>query len=304
MQPGVPPVGANIAQFLGELTDFRGFLEGLYGRLTQLPSKIANMLLTVKPSRRRAYNGNPWKGITGADLISSGVQADIVLKLVVEPLVKDLKQIKRAWLDLERAYRRANSSKPYVVRGSARSESYATPTDYGSSSMGSFVRSQRLRQIEVHTWALVGHTLPFDLSKAAFMRHYFGLLDHWTSTAWELIPLSFIVDWFADIGRFLRQFERSSTVMPFTIIQSGWSVKTTIVHADDLIWNLHTDLTGGATHPGVTGAYQKVTYSRTPGSLDFDNSDIEPLQIGLPNLGQIGTLGELLFLKFRSSIRL
>lgn len=151
---------------------------------------------------------------------------------------------------------------------------------------------------------MVKHTPGFDLSKAQFMRHYFGLMDNWTSVGWELVPLSFIVDWFIDVGRFLRQFERSSTVVPHTITQSGWSVKTTITHADELIWNLHTDLTGGSTHTGVAGAYQKVTYQRQPGSLDFDNSDIEPLQIGLPNLSQVGTLGEILLLKFRNQVRL
>jgi hypothetical protein len=304
MQPGVPPIAANMSQFLGELTDFRGFFEGLYERLLKLPSTIANMLLTAKPSKRRRLSGGPWNGISGADIIGAGVQADLVWKLVISPMIKDCKQIKRAWLDLERVYRRVLSTKPYRVRGRAESSSDAPPMDYGSSSMASYVRSWRQRKIEVCTWAMVRNDVPFDLSKGAFMRHYFGLMDNWTSTGWELVPLSFIVDWFVDVGRFLRQFERSSTVLPHTIVSSGWSVKTTITHADELIWNLHTDLTGGATHPGVAGAYQKVTYLRQPGSLDFDNSDIEPLQIGLPNLSQIGTLGEILALKFKSVMRL
>jgi hypothetical protein len=100
----------------------------------------------------------------------------------------------------------------------------------------------------------------------------------------------------------LRQFEESPVQLPFVVIQSGYSVKTTVTHADILVWDLHPDLTGGATYPGSTGVYQKVDYQRFTDSLIFNSSAIEPLQFGLPSLGQLGTLGELLFLKFREKI--
>ena len=302
MRPGEPPVGADLLQFIGELTDFRGLLENIGKRLLKLPSAIANLLLNVSPRKRARRYEQAWKSLTLASIISTGVSADLAWKLVWGPLIKDLKKIRRAVYDLDRAYRRVLAAKPFVVRGYAQASSSATPMDYGSSTMGGFVRSFRTKQLEVRTWAMVQHTSP-DLKRRDFMYHYLGLYPR-VSVAWELMPLSFVVDWFVDIGRWLRQFEQSPVQLPFKVIQSGYSVKSTVTHADIWIWNLHSDLTGGATIPGVTGGYQKVQYQRLRDSLIFNSSAIEPLQFGLPSLGQLGTLGELVFLKFRETIDL
>jgi hypothetical protein len=143
-------------------------------------------------------------------------------------------------------------------------------------------------------WTDVG--LP---SAIQFLWHYYGLYPR-LSVVWETIPLSFIVDMVIDIGTYLRQFESAPIQMRFKTISSGYSVKNTDTHEDQVWWRFNglTDITGPAHLPGSTGRYSTVKYQRIPGPLDWDSSEIEPLQYGLPSLGQLGTIGALLISAF------
>jgi hypothetical protein len=301
MKPGSPPVGADLLQFIGELTDFRGLIEDIARRLLKLPSTIANLLLKDKRTARRFLASvKSLKEMTMFDFVRMGVKADVIRKLVWDPMVRDCKAIRRAVLDADRVYRRVVAGEPFVVRGRSFDEADATPITYGSSSMGNYVVSLRSRKLEVVTWARIKYVAP-DLGRRDFMYHYLGLWPR-ASVLWELTPLSFIVDWVVDIGRWIRQFEQSPVQLPFVVLDSGYSVADTLSHTDSLIWNLHSDLTLGATYPGCTGVFQWKSYKRFKDSLIFDSSAIEPLEFGLPSLGQAGTLVELVYLAFSQKI--
>lgn len=83
------------------------------------------------------------------------------------------------------------------------------------------------------------------------------------SIAWELMPYSFVVDWFVDIGGFIRDLETSLTsVGPV----EGWLVKTTKVEVTTVRSGIGKHATlpnNGVTVSGVlTGKYSSVTYNR------------------------------------------
>ena len=46
------------------------------------------------------------------------------------------------------------------------------------------------------------------------------------SGAWQLVPWSFIVDWFISIGDMLEDIERNPPMLPMQIVSAGYSVKS------------------------------------------------------------------------------
>jgi hypothetical protein len=300
MKPSEPPMGADIANFIGELTDFDQLLKNLGRNLLATPGRVLALLAARKNPKRWKFKLNKTiLDLTVADLVKLGVSADLARKLVWEPLIKDIQKIKRAIYDYDRAYARCLSMDPFRVRGRASSESNCQVV-YGSSSAGNIIYSDRQRRIEVVTWAQCAYEFP-AMPDTSFFTHYYGLWAR-PSLLWEWTSLSFIFDWFVDVGRWLRQFERSPYQLPFRVVQSGYSVKETVTHTDELRWNLHSSLTGGATLPPVQGKYSTVSYKRFRAPLEFNNADIEPLQIRLPSLGQIGTLAELILLSLKRGV--
>lgn len=308
MKPGVPPVEADILQFIGELTDFRGLLVGLARRALKAQEEIVKFL-------RGSYQHLKWQdAVTGdvdaliglvrkyssrslKDWAVAGAEVHLAMKLVYEPLMRDVKKIYRAIHRLNRSYIALSNPKPFRVRASASAGANALfPVVQTASGLGVRVESMRRRTLEVRTWAMVVNN-KVDLPKANFIYHYLGLNPR-ISVAWELIPLSFVVDMFIDFGRYLRQFESAPIQLGFTTIASGYSVKSTTMHHDQLYWDLGPDLCGSARVPGNTGSYSSTDYRRLGGGISFDAGTIEPIQIKLPSFGQLWTIAELILVAF------
>jgi hypothetical protein len=145
---------------------------------------------------------------------------------------------------------------------------------------------------------------PIGMMPWTFLYHYLGLYPR-ISVAWELIPLSFVVDMVIDIGSFIRQFEGAPITVAFKTISSGYSVKDTDSHTDQQLWTFpnlsvadRASITGGAQVPGATGSYRRTQYLRIPSNINWDASALTPVQIGVPSFGQLGTILELLLSAF------
>ena len=52
------------------------------------------------------------------------------------------------------------------------------------------------------------------------------------STAWELVPFSFVVDWFLKIGSIINEFEKAEPLLQYRILNAGYSLKvdTHVIH--------------------------------------------------------------------------
>jgi hypothetical protein len=311
MRPGEPPTGVDLLQFLGELTDFSDLLESTARKISHAGVEIEKFLLT-KPGSKLMFGGELFHAILDdgramkervkyafslslADWALLGANWHLAMKLLWDPLIQDLKKIKRAVYNLDRAYMRIKNPKPQVVKGRASSKANAPNVTGGRTAAGHYVISQRQRTREVVVWAQV-LCEPVGVIPFTFLWHYLGLYPR-TSVAWELTPLSFVVDMVIDIGSYLRQFELAPIQLQFKTIKSGCSVKNTDTHTDQLYWsfNNNTDLTGPAHVRGSTGTYTSSQYIRTPGPIAWDAGSATPVQIGVPSFGQWGTILELIF---------
>lgn len=300
MRPDEPDMGFDLAQFIGELTDFSGFYKAVGQHMLGLRSKLTDMIYRqIVPRRRDKHlrkRGSSWSlsGITEA-----GVSADLARKLVWQPLIADIHKLRKKLLDLDAAYRRTLNPQTVVVRGKSQSNSYKlnnwTQTNGHVKHACTYTRTK-----DVVTWALIRRK-PLAIPGNAFLRHYLGLYPR-ASVLWELKSLTFVFDMFADVGKWLRQFESGPVSIPFETLSTGYSVKTvsSIVHQTTLNWPFHH----GSALVGATGAdFERTSYQRFNAPLEWNNSAIEPLQIGLPNMDQVGTIAELVYMAWNRNSR-
>jgi hypothetical protein len=146
----------------------------------------------------------------------------------------------------------------------------------------------------VVVWSLVDYA-PIQLNEWNALKQFYALHPR-MGTAWELIPLSFVVDMFVDIGRFISQFDRRQVVRPGVIRTSGYSVKDTLEMKAIMFPGvlLSGSKIYGAPDVAISGTVTRKEYARVKASL-LNIPSIEPIRIKLPNLSQVGTLAELVW---------
>lgn len=108
------------------------------------------------------------------------------------------------------------------------------------------------------------------IPKSVIMFKQMGF-DKPISAAWELIPFSFVVDWFTDISGFLAEFETDRSPARFEIIDACYSSKTEMVTT--------LKYRQKASHPfGLTGSdiyVQESVYERIPIAItDLDHAHL------------------------------
>lgn len=84
--------------------------------------------------------------------------------------------------------------------------------------------------------------------------------DGLLSTAWELIPYSFVIDWFTNIGDLITQFENKGKSLNMTFVGAGFSFKSKTVHT------VNFDLIGPGNYtvPLYSTICKETYYNRTP----------------------------------------
>jgi len=95
-----------------------------------------------------------------------------------------------------------------------------------------------------------------DTEIGALKRAIWGV-DKPLTAAWNLIPFSFVVDWFVNIGDLIQQFEASQPHLKFRLVSAGCSLKVTTEHT--MFWGLSQIDDSLGTCTTTT-----VNYFRTP----------------------------------------
>jgi hypothetical protein len=191
-------------------------------------------------------------------------------------------------------------SKPTTVRHRG------VATDTGSSVINDVYWSNyyayRTRRADAERKVVVWSLVKYDgvvLSDIAGIRAFYALYPR-VETIYELTRLTFVLDMFIDMGRFVKQFDRRQIIRSGNIIASGYSVKDTVERSRS--WSFARSNTGtpyyGAPAIDLEGSVKSVSYTRTRAPL-LNIPVIEPPRIGLPNLSQCGTIAELIYAAFR-----
>jgi hypothetical protein len=124
--------------------------------------------------------------------------------------------------------------------------------------------------------AKVRHDLDFISDWQAYVQH-FGL-HKFIGLAWELIPFSFVVDWFTNAQDYVNRFTRPKFGSPFYNIRNICHSKKTILLESLYIPNGYyfsehgSNLLGGPVNVGsvITSTYTRLPgLPKTAGSIDF-----------------------------------
>jgi hypothetical protein len=83
------------------------------------------------------------------------------------------------------------------------------PDVYWGTSLADYLRTSS-RSVVVSAGVLVESKM-----KTITVKEAFGL-DHWLSLGWELVPYSFVVDWFLNTGAYVAALQGNTTVKPLT----------------------------------------------------------------------------------------
>lgn len=85
---------------------------------------------------------------------------------------------------------------------------------------------------------------------SSIKRHIWGV-DKPLTAVWQLIPFSFVVDWFTNIGKLIETFEQRKPTLNMQILNAGYSVK--------VVTTITCTFTGGASY-----TYKDTYYKRVP----------------------------------------
>lgn len=115
------------------------------------------------------------------------------------------------------------------------------------------------------------------------------------STAYDLMPLSFVIEFFYSIGNALRASEAwYIKELPVVVLSSGHSVKTVTTSLfTEYPFKSHSQGLG-LTAP-IVGTVTRTAYTRTKELITPDSDvSIPPPSLRFPDLGQVWTMAELL----------
>lgn len=298
----VRPSSFNAVQFIGELREARDSLGLACGGIGGMLRKFL-----------RGYANFVANGITFHDAINLAIKLDLSWKFAVKPMLADIKSALDSFAHLRGLFDRLRNPKPFRVYGSSSRTSnkscYFSGYPYYYHYWGNEISYKK----EVITWALVKWTNPLGAILNSDMEEVFSQLSKRYDimlkfyrfnapirTGWELMPLSFVVDWFIDFGSWLDRFDIESKIsMPFQVLASGYSVKKT---ADSNGYvKAHAGMDNARlqdiTKPQlITGRLVRTTYTRVVSTLPWGSHQYAPPVVRIPSFGKLATLLELITL--------
>lgn len=183
----------------------------------------------------------------------------------IAPLISDVKSSIESLRGLANHLKwlRAHEGKPVRVRYRKDISANNTPsTTFMPDATGTGqIRSMQYRAVYTATAVIV-----YDVSgltdleiKTRTLLRSFGFDDP-LGVVWELIPYSFIIDWFFKVGKFLESFSPKIT-LPYKIIDSGWSIKI----VDSRIQECYRYRPYKTGNPNTYGQTTKTYFRREPG---------------------------------------
>jgi hypothetical protein len=288
----------NVPQFVGELREARDSLGSACVSLTALLRFLDR------------WGAFALGGLTLKESVDHAVKADLARKFAVQPMIADVKSAIQSFGGLLKLFDKLKNGSPFRAYGSSRRSSNNSWNFSGYPyTRFAWGNTQTFTKL-VTTWAMVRYTNPIagilnsDMEGAmnSLFTRYQVLLGYYrfnapVRTAWELCPLSFLVDWVIDYGTWLDRFDFKNIEFPFEVIASGYSVKKTVdnhgyVNPHDGTDNARLqDVTKAGL---VTGRFVKSTYSRVIATLPWEDHQWAPPRVRLPDFGKLGTLLELI----------
>lgn len=256
---------------------------------------IDDCKVNVKRLRRKLPR-NRRHAITRVTAVLSGLWLE--RQLGWKPLIND---IEGAFDALAKVSQRPYEKEHFVVR--AQGDSVGVGQRSLTSLVGlqadAQVRWRREQRISVRY--IVGVSLDPNVSTFGAVQDAFGL--HWSEfvpTVWELIPYSFVVDYFTNIGDIVGAFSTRQRHIAWVIKTTQTEGVNTIEEVIPLPWGISSGYANTATvHRRPRGVYRKGSFAREllPG-LDIPSLEIN----GLADVKSLQKLNMLALLRSSRSV--
>jgi len=299
-QFGVQDAGLNLPTFLGELRDFKSIFASVGGFLSPKPNKRGTLEWSNLYKQLRAPRIR-----TVGDAVAVLAKTDLFVQFAAKPFIADIKNMMLLGDHLARQWDRLKSVEPLVSRSAVhdRDTSDLTTPASSPSRHSQYLEREYSRVVTSYVKYRIDTDSVMSEPPARWLLAADALgFDNPISTAWELTPWSFLMDYFVHVGNYLNQFQGNLIDVPHEKIEQGWSVKRTFhsrVTTDfDVGYyrNYFTNVSGG--HKAI-GTFEKTSYIRLVEELPFGALALP--QFRLPNLRQVRLISDLLFLRGRTA---
>lgn len=307
--PAVVRDSLNIAQEVGEMVEAFNMVKNLvnvtHHALDILDAKWHTVNWTNPVSKnsytnaaRRFLKGRTFDSLSIRDLAHLAVLLDLGYKFAVKPFVNTMRKLVSIQ---ERTHDILNRFTGEIA--DLHGTSQRTGTVSFTSTNDPYQKWGNTRKYTLHVWTYLQvkySSARSDALRDAIKRSLTGRsLRNLPSAAWELTPLSFVVDWFFDFGTYLREMAfKPIDDVSYQVIKKGWTKKTTVISegwVDPFSSGVYVDHKRLSGCPLVTGSCRKSVYYRQLGT--FDHSAFQPHQpeFKMPDLGKLFTLLEVIY---------
>lgn len=227
-----------------------GNLLGYSQEMDDLEALCTNQLLSALRNSNLMLGASLGEGRQSASMIAKAVRSTLswkrsassVLSVLAEPLRKGSKRAANAWLEytygwvplMSDVWGSANFHSSWLlernIKARRSSSSSVVSEDGGPGFWKRNASGTVSRRFEMSRRIRVTNPQLFDLQRL-------GLLNP-LSTAWELLPYSFVADWFIDIGGYLEGLE-TACGLGYEAVSGGYDT------ASVAVWS-HTNISMGS----------------------------------------------------------
>jgi hypothetical protein len=292
LSPGKVRGAFDLPLFLAELKDFSEVWKRV-GRHLRRPPKVPKSVYAELRQLTVPFGRNVPAGATlrARNTLKRLVGTDLAWTLMVKPFLDGMGQIGNLLSSFDSSYSAFKNEAVSVLLGKSVSQGTVPLSDQVSTwkQTGSYTRT---------VTAVAFMKIARDTSAVTqldFARGLFRLSPRLV-TGWDIIPLSFLVDMFVDIGGFLAQFDGTELEVPYKVLSTGVSIKreTKAECQLHLLGGASTYVTDRPPDLRIEGKRVSTDYVRAGKSINLADGMLEPIKLRLPNLGQVKTILEII----------
>jgi hypothetical protein len=241
-------------------------------KLVLNPTSAIKTLIKAGIKHVKKYNRRSL-GHVAKELAKDGANGFLNFNFAIKPAINDIKSTIAA-------HEKVNKRMDFLIRNKGRyvpvrvSQKFLREPDItaginpGNTTV--FAATTNRRVATIGAWAKVNEDLTYKETWKAYLE-YFGV-NKVVGLAWELIPFSFVVDWFTNAQERINSLTRLRFGGPFVDIQGICSSDKLTTESTLYMWpGRNPAYSASITHPDrhfKIGTLTSTSYSRIPGIPD------------------------------------
>lgn len=217
IQYNIQDAPVDLPTLMGELAEYRDLVHDVLKGFLHSNVKSGKNIDSVRSKFDRFRQSFK----TTRHVLESIAAADLFNQFAVKPLVRDITKMLELGKHLQFQLSRLQRLDAVAVKGSVSDDA----DEIVVSTLGEHKYTRYTSKTRTITaWREVKYDLSEIPSMPLVMADALGF-DNIHRSIWELIPWSFLVDYFIQVGDWLKQFRGEFISIPYTVLSEGYSVK-------------------------------------------------------------------------------